>query len=90
LATGHVNVDQMLDSITSEQFAEWVAFYRCEPFGEGWMQTSYICSMMVNILASSRADQVNLDHFLPEFAQQKPQKMTVADDEAEMAALFGK
>lgn len=33
LALGMPNVDEMLSSMSGEQFAEWVAFYRLEPFG---------------------------------------------------------
>jgi len=33
LAAGTLNVDLMLNSISSEQFSEWQAFYLLHPFG---------------------------------------------------------
>lgn len=30
---GYVNVDEMLSMISSRQLAEWMAFYKLEPFG---------------------------------------------------------
>ncbi len=33
LAAGTLDVDAMLDNMTSEQFSEWQAFYRIYPFG---------------------------------------------------------
>lgn len=82
----------MLERITSEQFAEWVAFYRCEPFGERWLQTSYVCSMINNVVASKASDSVDLDYFLPAYAKRQREKQIIdtVQDEAEMAARFSK
>lgn len=33
IACGRPDVDAMLESITSQEFDEWVAYYRLEPFG---------------------------------------------------------
>jgi hypothetical protein len=33
LATGRVNVDEMLEEMSSEQWLEWMAFSELEPFG---------------------------------------------------------
>jgi hypothetical protein len=81
----------MLERITSEQFAEWVAFYRCEPFGERWLQTSYVCSMINNVVASKASDSVELDYFLPAYARGQGEKkvIDINQDEAEMLARFG-
>ncbi|MFT6586090.1 MAG: hypothetical protein ACJAUY_000671 [Cognaticolwellia sp.] len=35
LAAGRLDVDQMLDEMSSNQFSEWQAFYRVNPFGAG-------------------------------------------------------
>lgn len=35
LAAGRLNVDEMLDEMSSNQFSEWQAFYRVNPFGAG-------------------------------------------------------
>jgi len=82
----------MLERITSEQFAEWIAFYRCEPFGERWLQTSYVCSMINNVVASKASDSVDLDYFLPSYAKRQRENKIIdtGQDEAEMAARFSK
>lgn len=36
LQLGRADVDAMLESITSRQFAEWQAFFELEPFGSRW------------------------------------------------------
>jgi len=80
----------MLESITSEQFAEWIAFFRCEPFGERWLQTSFICSMINNVVSTKASDSVDLDYFLPKFAQaQKAKTIDIKTDEQQMKARFG-
>lgn len=90
LQLGFVNVDEMLERITSEQFAEWIAFYRCEPFGENWLQTSYVCAMINNVVATKQSDSVDLDFFMPSFAKEKKRAISVNQDEMEMMARFGK
>jgi hypothetical protein len=73
----------MLDEMPTELLDEWIAFYRLEPFGEEWLQTSYLCSIVLNLAAK---DSVDLDHFVPDFTEKKN---TVVDDEAQMAAMYG-
>lgn len=74
----------MLDEMPTELLDEWIAFYRLEPFGEEWLQTSYLCSIVLNLAAK---DSVDLDHFVPDFTEKK--KKTVIDDESQMAAMYG-
>lgn len=73
----------MLDEMPTELLDEWIAFYRLEPFGEEWLQTSYLCSIVLNLAAK---DSFELDHFVPDFTEKKK---TVVDDEAQMAAMYG-
>jgi len=73
----------MLDEMPTELLDEWIAFYRLEPFGEEWLQTSYLCSIVLNLAAK---DNVDLDHFVPDFTEKKK---TVVDDESQMAAMYG-
>lgn len=73
----------MLDEMPTELLDEWIAFYRLEPFGEEWLQTSYLCSIVLNLAAK---ETVDLDHFVPDFTEKKK---TVVDDEAQMAAMYG-
>jgi hypothetical protein len=73
----------MLEEMPTELLDEWIAFYRLEPFGEEWLQTSYLCSIVLNLAAK---ETVDLDHFVPDFAEKKN---TVINDEAQMAAMYG-
>jgi hypothetical protein len=36
----------MLDEMSPEQFHEWMAFYRIEPFGDAWEHTDTICAVV--------------------------------------------
>jgi hypothetical protein len=39
-----LDVDQMLEELSPEQFDEWMGFYLVEPFGEQWRQTALIAA----------------------------------------------
>jgi hypothetical protein len=43
-----MTVEELLDRISSAELSEWVAYYRSEPFGNDWQQTSYLCAMVGN------------------------------------------
>jgi len=43
-----MTVEQLLDGISAAELAEWQAYYRFEPFGDEWQQTSYLCAMTGN------------------------------------------
>ena len=84
-------MDKLLEEIPAELFAEWIAYYRIEPFGDPWLQTSFICSIVRNLLASKESEILPLDHFVPEFSSTKKRKrFDAAKSEKEMEALFGK
>ena len=36
-------VKELGDSLDVKEFAEWVAFWTCEPWGDDWRQTGSIC-----------------------------------------------
>ena len=82
----------MLAQMPSELFSEWVAYYRNEPFADEWLQTSYLCSIVRNLVATKEADLVDLDHFVPTFSTQpkRPARFDAAAHEAKMSAMFGK
>jgi hypothetical protein len=48
LALGVADVDLLLDSLTSKQISEWVAFYALEPFGNEWLQTGTLGAVIAN------------------------------------------
>lgn len=84
-------MDGLLEQIPAELFAEWIAFYRIEPFGEPWLQTSYLCAIVRNLVATKQTDLVNLDHYVPTFKARsdRPVQFDAAAHEAKMAAMFG-
>lgn len=56
LATGHVDVDRMLRSMSSLQFAKWRVFDELEPFGEERDDYRFasICQALWNIARNVR------------------------------------
>ena len=42
------NVDAMMASMTTQQFEEWYAYYRIEPFGDEWRQSAIIAAEIRN------------------------------------------
>ena len=43
-----MTVERLLNEISAAELSEWAAYYRFEPFGDEWQQTSYICAMTGN------------------------------------------
>lgn len=70
---GTLDVDAMLESITSEQLGEWKAFYRLNPFGAG-ADTNRFAIQQANILNASHysTGKVRLStDFMPVFKKKK-------------------
>jgi hypothetical protein len=85
LAAGRLDVDAMLESMTSNQFSEWQAFYRVNPFGAG-ASTRRFAIQQANIANSphfSTKKPRSADEFMPIF---KPQKQTTQ----QQIALFNR
>lgn len=69
LAAGILDVDSMLESMTSQQFSEWQAFYIINPFGAG-AETSRFAIQQANILNSPHFSTKKVrdsSEFLPQF-----------------------
>ena len=82
----------MLEEMPSELFSEWVAYHQTAPWGDDWMQTSFICAVASNLLASKRSELVDLDHYVPKFgsdAKKPRRRVGIGEDEAAMAAAYG-
>lgn len=43
-----LDVDAMLADITPQQFNEWLALYRLEPWGDDWVQAAKIIAEIAN------------------------------------------
>ena len=86
LAVGVLNVDTLLDSISSAQFSEWQAFYQLFPFG-AQAETHRFAQQQANIVNSPHYRYKNArepSEFMPNY---RPKKQTVADQIAMLKAL---
>ena len=43
-----LDVDEMLDEMTPQQFNEWIAYASIEPLEDGWQQTGVSCTVFYN------------------------------------------
>ena len=58
---GRVDVDGMLAEMSCEQFDEWRAFDRIQPFGDEWRQVGKVCQ----ILAAVNGATMEEESFMP-------------------------
>lgn len=56
---------QLQQAMTSADFAEEVAYYNIEPWGDEWERTSLLASMYYNANKPRFAKYVEHDHFVP-------------------------
>ena len=62
--------DFLLRNLDSSQLADWVAFSRVEPFGEGadWLRNARLLAMMANQYRDPRKSKsVSVGDFVPQF-----------------------
>lgn len=87
---GWVDVDSMLDSITPEQFEEWLAFgLYLEPFGSDveWLKTGTIASMIYSA-NGGKGEGTKPSDYIPKY---KPKRRnSIASFEKIVAAKYGK
>ena len=73
LAAGILDVDAMLNSISSVQFSEWLAFYQLYPFG-AQAETKRFAMQQANIANAPHYKTQNareMSDFMPQFATKK-------------------
>ena len=78
---GRVNWRAMLREISPEEFVEWLAYERIEPFGRPWNQASMAASVVANeirMIASGlgggkiqQDDLYGIDDFVPGVGEEK-------------------
>jgi len=68
------DVDHLLDSLSSKQISEWVAFHSLEPFGDEWRQAGVIAATIAEAFRDSkkRPKPFIPDDFIP--TRESPQK----------------
>lgn len=82
----------------AEVFDEWfVYFHKFEPWGDSWMQTSYICSVISNLLATKKSEMVDFDYYVPKYEigesdkgkTERTGELTIEEQQAMLAAVYG-
>jgi len=81
LQLGRVHWREMLREISPEEFVEWLAYERIEPFGRPWNQASLAASVVANEVRMVAAglggqklkaeDLYAVDDFVPGVAEEK-------------------
>lgn len=82
---GWPNVDAMLQQISSQQFAEWQAYTKLEPWGEerGDLRAGIVASTIANVNRSTKSTRAfRPQDFMPDFE--------IDDDEAAAARLLAR
>lgn len=74
---GWPNVDEMLGVMTARQFAEWQAYYACEPFGMDWEQTANLCATVVAAAGGKCRPEMFLPVKRPSVEQSPAQQMAI-------------
>ena len=95
-----LDVDAMLDSMTPQQFDEWLAYYSLEPFSDGWMQAGIMSATFHNEIESircglaghSRLTLHDPDQYIPtkEAGRRRPtERMSVQEMEEKARTMAG-
>ena len=92
----------MLDGLTPEQFDEWIALERLDPFGDEWLQAGQISAQVHNsvLLALNmtgqakvkQSDMRSASEFTPDYTgKRKPRqnRMSEAELQDETRSIFG-
>lgn len=69
-------VAELNDSISSDEIAEWAAYYQIDPFGSirGDMQAGIITSNLMNIHLKKGATPLKPQDFMPRFGEPEVKK----------------
>ncbi|SOZ99449.1 conserved hypothetical protein [Cupriavidus taiwanensis] len=84
-----MTVRQLLAVIDSAELAEWMAFDRIDPFGEGRadLRAGIIASAAANHGSVSLPEPYQPSHFMP-FLPREPDKPVLLDDPQKQSALI--
>lgn len=95
---GTWDVDGLAEVIPADVFDEWfVYFHKFEAWGDDWLQTSYICSVISNLLATKKSEMVDFDYYVPKYEFGVDEKgktartgeLTIEEQQAMLAAVYG-
>ena len=64
-----MTVAELGERMSSRELGEWIAFARCEPFGDARadLRAGIIASAVVNVHRSKKDDALRPDAFMPDF-----------------------
>ncbi len=79
LALGQLHPEHLLQSLTSRQFAEWMAFYSLDPFGDqrADLRAGIVAATMNNRWRQKNENPMQPSEFMPfkEVHEQTPEEM---------------
>jgi hypothetical protein len=83
----HCSVREAQERIDSREFAEWIAEYSLEPWGEVRtdLMIAQLCAIMVNAWRGKQTKAVKAIDFMPRFDPRESNKLTTA---AQIAVFF--
>jgi hypothetical protein len=83
-----VDVDLMLESISSQQINEWMAFYQLEPFGADAQNIGHAitASTVANVNRQKGQKAFKVSDFMPN--TQHAEKQQTVDEMINLAAIF--
>ena len=66
MASGHVDVDAMLDALTSQAWSEWQVFWHLYGFGEKRMDQRFaqLMALIANLVRSKDTQAIAVEDFL--------------------------
>ena len=89
LATGHVDVDAMLEQLTPGEMAEWEAFFLIVgPPSDDWRRTGVIAAMLNNVNATKETDHRQPEDYMPIIQARKKRRAGELMKPEDAAKLF--
>ena len=82
-----MSVERLLESFSSQEVAEWMAFSRIEPFGEerADLRSAVVACVIANANRGKNQRPFKIDDFVLKFGQKK----AMSDNEIKRALGFG-
>lgn len=79
-----MTVAEAQERIDALEFAEWMAFWSLEPFGDEWRQIARLCAATLQVWAK-KGKTIREDAFMP----CPPRRQTDEEIQAKLMGFFG-
>ena len=76
-------------AVDSAEFAEWLALYQIEPWGDDWRQAGAQCAATVNVHRKRGGRRSDPDDFIPYGIKPDPPRQTEDRITRELDLIFG-